>query len=628
MSDQLQANSKLNVDDQLVSASGQYVLVMQGDGNLVLYHGAPAADTAYWASNTEWLPAEQRPVMALMQGDGNLVLYDANKVARWASGTWGGFDEPKAVLGDDGDLVISDKTGMAIWASGGVGGVGAIPSRGFVAAPGLNFGVDACGRLPAVVSGSTDLAPPVTDSVDVNGVAYLVTEQRRRLVNDVIEQSFLQDLAELGVWPGQVIQGRGLLAGDLSPIGPLPRQPGTVEVTTDLVTGMPGQSQSAVVQHPAGDAVDQARRDILTALNPQDSPGLLKADYQSATTYREVGVNLGVQVKGSTFGVDANATLNETHKQSTVVAVIRQVFYNVTFSPNGPQATGFWADGANGVSIADLQPYMGTGNPPLYIDSVQYGRFICVTAEGAHSSSDITAAVKAHFDGAVSGSTTIDLKTQELLESCTMKIFTLGVPGINQFNDIANPVNDLAKVYTSGLKFNPNNPGAPISFTCRHIADNSLAHVGLTADYIQPLSAVGADVTDAKFQVFDGPGGGLVDTHIIVNSGDMLTIQAGGAIRNGVFASGDTTPDGWPGHKADAAAPMPSGTAYCLVARLGNNPYFEAKSFWQNTIPAGQSGTLALVENDNDLTNGDPHKQWTVHVDVKRADAAAASVFV
>src|SRR5262249_39573701 len=137
MSDQLQAGNQLSVNDQLVSANGQSLLVMQGDGNLVLYYGAPAADTAYWASNTEWLPAEQRPVTAVMENDGNLVLYDVNKVARWASGTWGEFQGPKATLGDDGNLVISDKEDLAIWASGGVGGVGAIPARGFVAAPGL-----------------------------------------------------------------------------------------------------------------------------------------------------------------------------------------------------------------------------------------------------------------------------------------------------------------------------------------------------------------------------------------------------------------------------------------------------------------------------------------------------------
>jgi hypothetical protein len=114
----------------------------------------------------------------------------------------------------------------------------------------------------------------------------------------------------------------------------------------------------------------------------------------------------------------------------------------------------------------------------------------------------------------------------------------------------------------------------------------------------------------------------------MVNSGDLLTIHAEGTIKTGVILSGPTTPAGWPGHKADPAAPMPSGTAYCLVARLGNNPYFEADAFWQNTVPAGQRGTLVLAENDNIPTNGDATQQWTVHVDVKRADAAAMGIFV
>lgn len=58
------------------------------------------------------------------------------------------------------------------------------------------------GRMPPVVSGSTDLSSPTSTRVDVDGVAYLVTEQRRRIVNDVIEHAFLQDIAAMGVWPG------------------------------------------------------------------------------------------------------------------------------------------------------------------------------------------------------------------------------------------------------------------------------------------------------------------------------------------------------------------------------------------------------------------------------------------
>ena len=82
---------------------------------------------------------------------------------------------------------------------------------------GLDVAVDRCGRMPLVVSGSTSMAPPTTSTVNVNGVAYLITDQRRKLVNDVVEHAFLQDIARMGIWPGQVIQGNALLEGDIAP---------------------------------------------------------------------------------------------------------------------------------------------------------------------------------------------------------------------------------------------------------------------------------------------------------------------------------------------------------------------------------------------------------------------------
>ena len=381
--------------------------------------------------------------------------------------------------------------------------------------------------------------------------------------------------------------------------------------------------------------MNQARHDILNAVNPTDSPGLLKIDLQRASTLREVGVKFGVTVKGGAFGVDANATLDQTYKQSTL-ATIRQVFYTVTFTPDGPQATGIWpgSGGLNGVSFTDLQPYMGPGNPPLYVDSVQYGRFICVTAQGAFSSSELTAALKVHWTASVSGNVNLDVRTKEILDHSQIKVYTLGVPGHQNFPDLPDPIKDLTKVYTSGLSLTLQNPGAPISFTCRHIADGTLARVGLAAEYTERLSAQGEDVHDRTFQVWDGPGGGHIDTSIMVNPGDIVKISAEGVIDSGVWLSEPHGPEGWPGHTADSGAPMNgNGTAYAHIIRFGNHGWQEAGRFWEGSPAPGEGGTLQLNINDNNPYNGNPRKggrfcEWTVHVDVQRKGAEAAGVYI
>ncbi len=83
---------------------GQFVLVMQGDGNLVLYqNGAPL-----WSSL--WESGMMQPgSYAVMQGDGNLVVYGPGcggpNGSCWNSGTAGYPGAGLSVQGD-GNLVI------------------------------------------------------------------------------------------------------------------------------------------------------------------------------------------------------------------------------------------------------------------------------------------------------------------------------------------------------------------------------------------------------------------------------------------------------------------------------------------------------------------------------------------
>jgi hypothetical protein len=108
--DRLQPNQQLNVTDQLASNNGRVNLIMQGDGNLVLYR--TRFGRALWASNTQGKPVHH----VIMQGDGNLVAYSAAGAPDWNTGTYG---HPGAwmVLQDDGNLVVYDSANTPLWAS-------------------------------------------------------------------------------------------------------------------------------------------------------------------------------------------------------------------------------------------------------------------------------------------------------------------------------------------------------------------------------------------------------------------------------------------------------------------------------------------------------------------------------
>ena len=57
------------------------IVVMQSDGNLVVYDGAGSAPV--WSTNTAGHPGAALAI----QNDGNLVIYDVDGTVLWASNT-------------------------------------------------------------------------------------------------------------------------------------------------------------------------------------------------------------------------------------------------------------------------------------------------------------------------------------------------------------------------------------------------------------------------------------------------------------------------------------------------------------------------------------------------------------
>ncbi|KAI8913492.1 hypothetical protein EDD86DRAFT_223489 [Gorgonomyces haynaldii] len=109
------AGQKLLIDQQIFSPNKQFRLLVQGDGNVVLYnaHGQPL-----WATGTHGKPG---PFEFFMQLDGNLVLYGAGQPL-WASNTFNKGQPPYHLqIQDDGNLVVYGGTGP-LWASNTVGG--------------------------------------------------------------------------------------------------------------------------------------------------------------------------------------------------------------------------------------------------------------------------------------------------------------------------------------------------------------------------------------------------------------------------------------------------------------------------------------------------------------------------
>jgi hypothetical protein len=104
--DTLRDGQRLNIGEKITSTDGNYFLLMQGDGNLVLFDNN---NRDYWATNVIGH-------FATMQADGNFVVYDNNNLPVWASGT-NGHPNSHLIIQNDRNLVAYQNGNVPIWAS-------------------------------------------------------------------------------------------------------------------------------------------------------------------------------------------------------------------------------------------------------------------------------------------------------------------------------------------------------------------------------------------------------------------------------------------------------------------------------------------------------------------------------
>jgi len=112
----LASGAELTAGQCLISPSGQYELIMQSDGNLVLYYVASSKAYPLWATHTVGNTGDH----VVLQTDGNLVVYSSGGTGLWYANSYG---NPGATLAlqDDGNLVIYSTTSTAVWATNTTG---------------------------------------------------------------------------------------------------------------------------------------------------------------------------------------------------------------------------------------------------------------------------------------------------------------------------------------------------------------------------------------------------------------------------------------------------------------------------------------------------------------------------
>lgn len=102
----------LYANQGIYSPSGNVMLWMQGDSNLVIYTMTSSGWSPLWSTNTVGTGAN----VAYFQSDGNLVLYTPQGAPVWSSGT---YNNPCATIAvsNAGKATITNTSGTVVWSA-------------------------------------------------------------------------------------------------------------------------------------------------------------------------------------------------------------------------------------------------------------------------------------------------------------------------------------------------------------------------------------------------------------------------------------------------------------------------------------------------------------------------------
>ena len=118
----------------------------------------------------------------------------------------------------------------------------------------------------------------------------------------------------------------------------------------------------------------------------------------------------------------------------------------------------------------------------LYVSSVSYGMMALVFIETDYSFEEMKWAMDASYNAIVSGSVELDMKTQQIMQSSTIKTVVYGGSTAG-LKELETGYNGFLNVIGASKDFNARSPGVPLVYRFRHLSDNTLALITLTSQY-------------------------------------------------------------------------------------------------------------------------------------------------
>ena len=273
------------------------------------------------------------------------------------------------------------------------------------------------------------------------------------------------------LWPGAIIRGGEVMDGFLSPIG-LERAPATFSLSLEALSASP----VATMEVPSLSAFREARNEILKGGLDGATPAQMSYEISRVHSRAELSIHVGVSLDwAGVLDFDAMFDFDDGEFGYRYLLDFKQTYYTADLD-TPPRPSDMFG---RRVSVADLEPHTSPGNPPVYVQSVAYGRRILFGIESDASLSEMVTAMDAALGGIAKLEANVGAK--ETLETSKITAALLGGDGGAAVQTIVS-IDMLMDFITQGGNYSPDSPGAPIAYRLSYL-DNATARVALTAQY-------------------------------------------------------------------------------------------------------------------------------------------------
>ncbi|MBX7078269.1 MAG: thiol-activated cytolysin family protein [Nannocystaceae bacterium] len=273
------------------------------------------------------------------------------------------------------------------------------------------------------------------------------------------------------LWPGSIVRGGEVAAGFLAPVG-LSRAPAIFSVSLENLGGSP----VGMMEQPSLSSFREIRNQILAQGTTGATPAQISYDIETIKSSSQLDVSVGAGVDWTgVIDLDSLFQWGDSGLENKYLFDFTQTYYTVDLdTPLRPSGL-FDAS----TTVDDAAIYMGEGNPPMYVQSISYGRRVLFGLETNESLEKVTAAV----DAAVATVLDVDVDVADMdaLTGSKITATVLGGDGDGAVKTVLG-IEQLLEYITAGGNYSAESPGVPIAYKLAYL-DNAPARLAVTMEY-------------------------------------------------------------------------------------------------------------------------------------------------